>query len=1025
MNSPSITDAAKVSSPSTPAVTRPQPASADNRAPRWFRRFAWLGALVALGAVAAAIAYEMRTSALQAFLLAPYAARLTFAMRDGPSPATAFPTVGPFNHRRGYSRLPAFQARLEGRGFRVRRQAVVSPELQQLVSWGIAPPYREIATAGLVIRGADGTILYQSARPDLAFKRYEDIPPLLVDSLLYIENRELPQPRDPRSNPVIEWDRQALAGLLYAGGKLGLPVSVHGGSTLGTQMEKYRHSPRGRTNGATDKVRQIAGASLKAYRDGADTRAWRNQIVTDYLNSIPLSAPPGWGAVHGIGEGLWAWFGLRLDSVSDAMAAPKSTMAKVKAYKHSLALLSSLPAPTTYLLRDRAGLNQRANDQARLLAAAGVIEQELAVAVAAEPLLFLPRAPLEPPVSPIQRKGLNAVRTNLLGILGAGDFYDLDGLHVEVDSTIDPALQREARELLGKLTDPDFARKNGLTRERLLEGADPTKVLYSLMLFERTPRGNELRVHADNLDQPFDFNDGVMLELGSTAKLRTLAHYLEIMTALREELTPVDDRRVLARAAKEAPDPLTRWAMETLGRSPDIDLPAFLRQALERRYSASPYETFLTGGGEHTFNNFDRSDNSRIVSLNDALRRSINLPFIRLMRDLTRHHQARLPQDAKAILSDAKNPTRLAMVAEIADEEARLIAARAHRRFRGQTVEQTLKELLGSRATSPRHLAILYFAWRPDLWGHESAASAPPPGETALGDWLRRWLPGITPAEVARLARAYENPRLNLLDHAYLLGRRPLDLWTAGALAERPDLSWSEVVERSAEARRVSSSWLLSPRNRGAQNLRLRIRFEREAFERMTPYWQRLGFPFQRLVPTYATAIGNSSDRPAALAELMGIILNDGIRQPSLRMTRLHFAAGTPYETLFEPRRDAGERVMHPAVATLLRASLADVVERGTAGRIAGAFRDDGKRVVVGGKTGSGDNRLKTFARGGAVTSSRAVNRTATFVFYIDDRYYGVLTAFVPGREAENYSFTSALPVTVLKLLAPAINQRL
>jgi hypothetical protein len=59
------------------------------------------------------------------------------------------------------------------------------------------------------------------------------------------------------------------------------------------------------------------------------------------------------------------------------------------------------------------------------------------------------------------------------------------------------------------------------------------------------------------------------------------------------------------------------------------------------------------------------------------------------------------------------------------------------------------------------------------------------------------------------------------------------------------------------------------------------------------------------------------------------------------------------------------------------------------------------------------------------VTSSRATNRTATFVFYIDDRYYGVVTAYVQGREAEHYKFTSALPVTILKLLAPAIVEHL
>ena len=117
---------------------------------------------------------------------------------------------------------------------------------------------------------------------------------------------------------------------------------------------------------------------------------------------------------------------------------------------------------------------------------------------------------------------------------------------------------------------------------------------------------------------------------------------------------------------------------------------------------------------------------------------------------------------------------------------------------------------------------------------------------------------------------------------------------------------------------------------------------------------------------------------------------------------------------------------MRPEVAKALRGALATVVEAGTARRVAGAFKDAaGKPIVTGGKTGSGDNRFKTFARGGFLKSSRAVNRTATFTFYIGDRYFGVLTAFVPGQESDQYEFTSALSVSVLRLLAPAINARI
>jgi hypothetical protein len=113
-------------------------------------------------------------------------------------------------------------------------------------------------------------------------------------------------------------------------------------------------------------------------------------------------------------------------------------------------------------------------------------------------------------------------------------------------------------------------------------------------------------------------------------------------------------------------------------------------------------------------------------------------------------------------------------------------------------------------------------------------------------------------------------------------------------------------------------------------------------------------------------------------------------------------------------------------VARALRQALVGVVSAGTAQRAKGIFvGPDRVPVVVGGKTGSGDNELITVSRSRHKRSVRATNRTATFVFYIGDRYYGVLLAYVPGREAQAYRFTSALPVSVLRLIAPTVNARL
>jgi hypothetical protein len=295
-----------------------------------------------------------------------------------------------------------------------------------------------------------------------------------------------------------------------------------------------------------------------------------------------------------------------------------------------------------------------------------------------------------------------------------------------------------------------------------------------------------------------------------------------------------------------------------------------------------------------------------------------------------------------------------------------------------------------------------------------------------LAQWLGdRMGPATTPALVERMMGAYGTRHLSLSDCGYLLGEHPLDVWCGGVLARDSTASWEHVLAASEPARRESQAWLFRAGSRHAQDLRLRIRIERDAFDRMTPYWRRLGYPFERLVPSYASAIGSSSDRPLALAELMGIIVGDGARTPARLVEGITIGEGTPYQTVFEPASNGrAEMVMRPEVARALRGALAGVVDHGTASRVRDVFvGPDGSPMEIGGKTGSGDNRYQTFSRGGGLKSSRAVSRTAAFAFYVGERHYGVITASVAGPEAANYKFTSALPLEVLKQLAPAIRE--
>ena len=162
-----------------------------------------------------------------------------------------------------------------------------------------------------------------------------------------------------------------------------------------------------------------------------------------------------------------------------------------------------------------------------------------------------------------------------------------------------------------------------------------------------------------------------------------------------------------------------------------------------------------------------------------------------------------------------------------------------------------------------------------------------------------------------------------------------------------------------------------------------------------------------------STSIGASGDRPAALAELTGILLNDGIKLPIVRFESLHYAQGTPYETIMNKTQDQGKRIFAPEIAKVARGAMIGVVDGGTAGRLNGIYTDaEGKPLVVGGKTGTGDHRIE----------SKFISRAAVFTFFLGDRFFGVITAYVQGDNAGNYHFTSSLPVQIVKFLKPTLS---
>ena len=944
---------------------------------------------------------------------------MTFRVEAGPSPTIRFPQSGPYDRRLGYTALPSLIQRLTARDFEVQRQARQSPALLDFVGAGGYAVYHEKSRAGLVLMDRSGQRLEAAPYPSAAYERFEQIPPILVDTLRFIEDRDLLDPKRPYRNPAVEWRRFALAAAGRIGGVLDRDLRRGGASTLATQIEKYRHSPAGRTESISEKVRQMATATARAYLDGPQTIAAQRRIITTYLDSTPLGSRPDHGEVIGFGDGMLTWFGADFADVNRLLALPAGPSSqdarRAQAYKRALSLLLAQRRPTYYLNAGREDLERLTNSYLRVLAASGVIDPALRDAALTVPLAFAPEAPAPGAVSFVQRKAVDAARSELVTALGLPDVYSLDRLDLSAVISIDGAAQNRVSALLERLKDPQQVKALGLVGDQLLGRADPANVAWSVVVYESGPDRNRVRIHADSLEQPFDINSDAKLILGSTAKFRTLATYLGVIESLFRELAACPEA-VLQKAAASPNDPLRRWAAGYLMATPPERraLQPMLDAAMQRRYSASPAEEFFTGGGIHVFHNFERSEDAERPTVEEAFEHSVNLAFVRLLRDVIRHYEAELGARDE-VLAGTDSPLRRELLQRFADREGSVFLNGFWADYEGLSPEQALERLADGARRSPRRLVVMYRTVRPDA----SAA--------AMREFLARHVRDVPDeADAAAMYERYGPDRFSLSDRGFLAGAHPLELWLVAYLQRHPGASRSEAIAASSAERQQAYEWLFRAGQTRKQDVRLKGLVEEEAFGRLLQDWKRQGYPFSRLVPSLATAIGSSGDRPDALATLMGIVLNGGVRKPTTDLERMHFAAGTPYDTEMAYRPPVSERVMSEEVAATLRRALAGVVGEGTAIRVRGVYiGPDSLPLAIGGKTGTGDNRFDSFGPGHRLIESRPVDRTATFVFYLGDRLYGTVTAYVAGQQAADYRFTSALAVSLLKALAPELQSLL
>ena len=196
-------------------------------------------------------------------------------------------------------------------------------------------------------------------------------------------------------------------------------------------------------------------------------------------------------------------------------------------------------------------------------------------------------------------------------------------------------------------------------------------------------------------------------------------------------------------------DHITRWAVDYLSgaKNEAHRLDAMLEAALERKYSASPASRSSPAADCYTFENFDAADNGRIVTVREGLQRSVNLVFVRLMRDIVYHTMFSMPSSSATLLDDDDDPARKEYLARFADREGSDFMHRFYRKYQGKNAAEAEELLLQGIRPTPRRLATIFRTHRPagDAWGCSPIPATQPAAKPR--------------SPTARVARLYERLR--------------------------------------------------------------------------------------------------------------------------------------------------------------------------------------------------------------------------------------------------------------------------
>ena len=391
---------------------------------------------------------------------------------------------------------------------------------------------------------------------------------------------------------------------------------------------------------------------------------------------------------------------------------------------------------------------------------------------------------------------------------------------------------------------------------------------------------------------PFDINGGARLDSGSTAKLRTLVSYLEVIAKLRsfDMSTPT----AIPCGRRSTPTPRTAGPSRYLLCAEDrVAGGDHGRGRWNDRYlAANPGDLRFTGGGAASFGNRPPRGTAARRRIRTRCH-STSTVVIRIMRDVVRRsivRDARLGR-AQVLEFDSEDPSpqgghlealrRSANRACLPIASAQIIAA--------QTAGQRSKPSC-CRACVPlsRRLLRRYLAQHPSGRDrHQCASPQPcdrPPGAVDDRD--------ETPQ--AGSSMAYSMDQFNLADQGCIASIPSAQL-AGGPCQCHPEPDYASACSMPAQRSQSVYGWIVPCPSQTCRTSRIRSLLEVEAFLRNPPQMAAISVIRSMPSPSYATAISSATAGRARQAR--SVSSEQGRAPPGDASAELVSPGGTPFET--------------------------------------------------------------------------------------------------------------------------------